>query len=54
MLELLSKLAQIVQHPWCQFATGVRSYVNLNDGIEELVNLFEHFHTLRLVLLDCL
>jgi hypothetical protein len=54
MLELLGKLAQIVQHLWCQFPTGVRSYVNLDDGIEELVNLLEHFDTLLLVLLDCL
>ena len=52
MLELLSKLAQIVQHLQCQFTAGVRRYVDLNDGIEELVNLFQHFDTLLLVLLD--
>jgi hypothetical protein len=54
MLQVLGKLAQIFQHLWCQFTTNVRSYVNLNDGVEELVNLLKHLDTLLLVLLDCL
>jgi hypothetical protein len=52
MLELRGKLAQIVQHLRRQFTAGVRSHVNLNDRVEELVNLLEHFYTLFLVLLD--
>jgi hypothetical protein len=54
MLKLLGELSQIVQHLWCQFTTSVRSDVNLNDRIEEMVNLLEHFDTFLLVLLYCL
>jgi hypothetical protein len=54
VVELLGKLAQMVQHLWCQFTSSVGSYVHLNDGIEQLVNLLEHIYTLLLVLLDCL
>ena len=43
MLELLGKLPQIIQHLWCQFTASVRSYVHLDDGIKQFVDLLQHF-----------
>jgi hypothetical protein len=54
VLELLGKLTQMVQHLRRQFTPHSSTYVNLNDGVEKLVNLLKHFNTLLLVLLDCL
>ena len=50
--KLLCKLAQIIQHLRRQFTLSVGSYVDLNDGVEQLVDLLKHFHAHILVLFD--
>jgi hypothetical protein len=39
MIELLSKMPQIVQHLWRQFTPRVGSCVHLDDRIEQLMDL---------------
>jgi hypothetical protein len=54
LIEILGELAQIIQHCWCQFTINVGSDVHLDNCIEQLVNLLQHFYTFVLVFLDCL
>jgi hypothetical protein len=51
---LLSELAQTAQHLRRQFTTNTGCGMRLDDCIEQLVDLLQHFYALLFVLLDCL